>query len=68
MTNPNIERLLREIAKEQEAEEEYLFGRIDQLEQLCKDFWNTLRFEMGSDWIEHNKPRMEQLGLIEADK
>lgn len=66
MINPNVERLLQDIARECDKGEAYLYNRIVQLEQLCKDFWSTLRLEMDSGWIKSNRPRMEQLGLLEG--
>lgn len=67
MANPNIERLLREIAKEQEAEEVFLLDRIEQLEQLCRELFHAVWSEDTSTrTYETFKRRMEQLGLLEV--
>lgn len=67
MTNPNIVWLLREIAKEQEAEETYLLGRIEQLEQLCRELFHAVwSKDTSTRTYETFKRRMEQLELLEV--
>ena len=63
MNNQTMEWLLREIARVQEAEEEYLFDRIAQLEQLCLDMYKV--YCQGLDWTRFND-RFVSLGLIEG--
>ena len=72
MTNPNIERLLREIARQQDADEAYLLDRIEKLEQLVRYMYRC--YVQGHDWGVWGAPeqqwveeRMEQLGLLEVD-
>lgn len=70
MGNIRITWLLCEIAKEQEAEETFLLGRIDQLEKLCRDLWadhvDLCKWQAQCQTNDELRERMEQLQLLEA--